>query len=159
MVLRMYGVALPLQAAAVKACRAMQVCVQVELQAVAAVPLSFYRDEAAASVLADTVREHEGVLGASVCCGEGAGERSDDPTTCHRDRDKLLDRCGLLCLSASKKPDAAHPADTVHEHGCVLGACVCCGEGTGERSGDVTTCQRDRDKLLGRCDTVSLCQH
>ena len=65
---------------------------QVELQAVCLVVLSFYRDHEAAEKLADTVAEHGGILGAAVCCAENGGDPSDDWTTCDRDRDQLLDR-------------------------------------------------------------------
>lgn len=65
---------------------------QVELQGVALVALSFYRDEEAAVKLADTVAAHRGVLGACVCCAEIGGDPSDDWTTCEKDRDVLLDR-------------------------------------------------------------------
>jgi hypothetical protein len=66
---------------------------QVELQGVALVVLSFFRDEAAARALADTVAAHGGVLGAAVCCAENGGDPADEWTTCDRDRDQLLDRC------------------------------------------------------------------
>ena len=46
---------------------------QVELQAVCLVVLSFFRDREAAVRLADTVAEHRGVLGAAVCCAENGG--------------------------------------------------------------------------------------
>ena len=69
---------------------------QVELQGVSLVALSFFRDEEAARKLADTVAEHQGLLGACVCCAEVGGDPSDDWTTCERDRDVLLDRQACL---------------------------------------------------------------
>ena len=65
---------------------------QVDLQAVSLVVLSFFRDEAAAAALADTVASHGGVLGAAVCCAENGGDPDDEWTTCPGDRDELLDR-------------------------------------------------------------------
>lgn len=65
---------------------------QVELQAVSLVVLSFFRDEAAATALADLVASHGGILGAAVCCAERGGDPADDWTTCEEDRDELLDR-------------------------------------------------------------------
>ena len=65
---------------------------QVDLQAVSLVVLSFFRDEAAAAALADTVASHCGVLGAAVCCAENGGDPDDEWTTCPGDRDELLDR-------------------------------------------------------------------
>ncbi|KAL4440630.1 hypothetical protein ABPG75_003631 [Micractinium tetrahymenae] len=63
----------------------------VELQGVSLVVLSF-RDEAAATALADLVAAHGGILGAAVCCAEKGADPSDDWTTCEQDRDELLDR-------------------------------------------------------------------
>ncbi len=68
---------------------------QVELQGVSLVVLSFFRDLEAATKLADTVAAHGGLLGAAVCCAEKGGHPSDDWTTCERDRDELLDRWEL----------------------------------------------------------------
>jgi hypothetical protein len=65
---------------------------QVELQGVALVVLSFFRDAAAGEALADTVAAHGGVLGAAVCCAENGGDPDDEWTTCPGDRDELLDR-------------------------------------------------------------------
>lgn len=65
---------------------------KVELQGVSLVVLSFFRDEAAATALADLVAAHGGILGAAVCCAEKGGDPSDDWTTCEADRDELLDR-------------------------------------------------------------------
>ena len=64
----------------------------VELQGVSLVALSFFRDEAAAAALADTVAAHGGALGAAVCCAEDGGDPADEWTTCARDRHALLDR-------------------------------------------------------------------
>ncbi|KAK9817658.1 hypothetical protein WJX72_000267 [[Myrmecia] bisecta] len=69
---------------------------KVELQGVSLVALSFFRNEANAKALADTVAEHGGVLGAAVCCAENGGDLSDDWTTCPRDRSQLLDRMFVL---------------------------------------------------------------
>ena len=55
---------------------------QVELQGVALVVLSYFRDAAAAAALADTVAAHGGVLGAAVCCAENGGDADDGWTTC-----------------------------------------------------------------------------
>lgn len=66
---------------------------QVELQGVSLVALSFFRDGKAAKHLADTVADHQGILGACVCCAEIGGDASDEWTTCERDRGELLDRC------------------------------------------------------------------
>ena len=68
------------------------ITLQVELQAVSLVVLSFFRDEQAATQLADLVAAHGGILGAAVCCAEKGGDPSDDWTTCEADRDALLDR-------------------------------------------------------------------
>ncbi|KDD74274.1 hypothetical protein H632_c1439p0, partial [Helicosporidium sp. ATCC 50920] len=65
---------------------------RVELQGVALVPLSFFRDAAAARALAKKVAEHGGVLGAAVCCGDRGGFAEDEFTTCAADRSELLDR-------------------------------------------------------------------
>jgi cytosine deaminase len=65
---------------------------RVELQGVSLVTLSFYRDLAAATALADTVAVAGGLLGAAVCCAEDGGDPADDFTTCEADRDLLLDR-------------------------------------------------------------------
>lgn len=70
---------------------------QVELQGVSLVVLSFFRDEAAATALADLVAAHGGILGAAVCCAEKGGDPSDDWTTCEADRDELLDRWAPAC--------------------------------------------------------------
>ena len=67
--------------------------VQVELQGVSLVVLSFFREEEEAVKLADLVKEAGGILGAAVCCAENGGAPKDDWTTCDRDRDLLLDRC------------------------------------------------------------------
>eukprot|EP00892_Ulva_mutabilis_P005215 jgi/Ulvmu1/3065/UM015_0105.1 len=69
---------------------------KVELQAVSLVTLSFFRDEQAATVLADTVATYEGILGAAVCCSDSGGLSKDDWTTCDRDRGELLDRIFTL---------------------------------------------------------------
>ena len=69
---------------------------RVEVQGVALVALSFFRDEAAATRLADTVASYGGLLGAAVCCAEEGGSTTDDWTTCDRDRDELLDRIFTL---------------------------------------------------------------
>ncbi|KAI3436637.1 hypothetical protein D9Q98_006053 [Chlorella vulgaris] len=69
---------------------------KVELQAVSLVVLSFFRDEAAATALADLVASHGGILGAAVCCAERGGDPADDWTTCEEDRDELLDRIFTL---------------------------------------------------------------
>lgn len=53
---------------------------KVELQGVSLVVLSFFRDEAAATALADLVAQHGGILGAAVCCAEKGGDPSDDWT-------------------------------------------------------------------------------
>lgn len=68
--------------------------VQMELQACTLRPVvvSFFRDEAAATALANTVDAHGGVMGAAVCCAEDGGNPADDWTTCDADRDLLLDR-------------------------------------------------------------------
>ncbi|KAK9842487.1 hypothetical protein WJX81_002358 [Elliptochloris bilobata] len=76
---------------------------KVELQAVALVVLSFFRDAAAAAKLADTVKAHGGVLGAAVCCAENGGDPEDERTTCERDRDQLLDR--VFTLAAERDLD------------------------------------------------------
>lgn len=68
---------------------------RVELQGVALVALSHFRDAAWAKQLADTVQAHGGILGACVCCSDNGGDPSDDWTTCERDRDLLLDRSAL----------------------------------------------------------------
>ena len=65
---------------------------QVELQGVSLVALSFFRDELVAERLADIVAEHGGALGACVCCAEIGGHPSDEWTTCESDRDMLLSR-------------------------------------------------------------------
>ena len=65
---------------------------QVELQGVSLVALSFFRNAQAAESLADTVAKHGGILGACICCAEIGGDPSDDWTTCERDRSELLDR-------------------------------------------------------------------
>ena len=58
----------------------------------------------------------------------------------------------LVVLSFFRDREAAaRLADTVAEHGGVLGAAVCCAENGGEPSDDWTTCDRDRDQLLDRC--------
>lgn len=64
---------------------------QVELQGVALVTLSFFRDRDQARHLADTVRQHGGILGCAVCCSDTGGQACDEWTTCERDRDALLD--------------------------------------------------------------------
>jgi cytosine deaminase len=69
---------------------------RVDVQGVSLVVLSFFRDEAAAIKLADTVAEHKGLLGAAVCCAERGGHPEDDWTTCEKDRDLLLDRIFTL---------------------------------------------------------------
>lgn len=69
---------------------------KVELQAVSLVVLSFFRDEQAATELADLVAAHGGILGAAVCCAEQGGDPADDWTTCEADRDQLLDRIFTL---------------------------------------------------------------
>ena len=56
------------------------------------VVLSFYRDLAQATQLANVVKEHSGILGAAVCCAENGGSPCDDWTTCHKDQSFLLDR-------------------------------------------------------------------
>lgn len=68
------------------------VLVQVELQGVSLVVLSFFRDLEAATELANTVAAAGGIMGAAVCCAENGGDPNDDWTTCDRDRDMLLDR-------------------------------------------------------------------
>lgn len=65
---------------------------QVHLQGVSLVTLSFFRDEEAAAHLADTVEQYGGLLGAAVCCTDKGGLPGDDWTTCDKDRDFLLDR-------------------------------------------------------------------
>lgn len=74
---------------------------QVELQGVSLVALSFFRDEAAAARLADIVAQHKGILGACVCCAEIGGGPSDEWTTCESDRDMLLDRSSFIAALAS----------------------------------------------------------
>ena len=69
---------------------------RVEVQGVALVALSFFRDEAASTRLADTVAAYGGLLGAAVCCAEEGGSKTDDWTTCDGDRDELLDRIFTL---------------------------------------------------------------
>jgi cytosine/adenosine deaminase-related metal-dependent hydrolase len=69
---------------------------RVEVQGVALVALSFFRDEGAAVRLADTVARYGGLLGAAVCCAEEGGSPADDWTTCDGDRDELLDRIFTL---------------------------------------------------------------
>ena len=69
---------------------------RVEMQGVALVALSFFRDEAEATKLADTVARYGGLLGAAVCCAEEGGSPTDDWTTCDADRDVLLDRIFTL---------------------------------------------------------------
>lgn len=69
---------------------------RVTVQGVALVVLSFFRDEAAAVRLADTVAKYGGLLGAAVCCAEEGGSPTDDWTTCDGDRDELLDRIFTL---------------------------------------------------------------
>lgn len=69
---------------------------KVELQGVSLVVLSYFRDERAAAELADTIAQHNGVLGAAVCCAERGGDPEDDWTTCEKDRDELLDRVFTL---------------------------------------------------------------
>ena len=65
---------------------------QVELQGVSLVVLSFFRQVEEAKALADLVKAAGGILGAAVCCAENGGDPNDDWTTCDRDRDELLDR-------------------------------------------------------------------
>jgi cytosine/adenosine deaminase-related metal-dependent hydrolase len=69
---------------------------RVDVQGVSLVALSFFRDEEAATKLADIVAEHKGLLGAAVCCAERGGHPEDDWTTCEKDRDELLDRIFIL---------------------------------------------------------------
>ena len=96
---------------------------QVEMQAVALVTLSAYRDAAASERLADTVKQHGGVLGACVCCAEDGGLPSDELTTCHRDRDQLLDRCELRLLEWSFT--ASSPMQRkAHKAASMAGACL-----------------------------------
>jgi hypothetical protein len=64
---------------------------QVDLQGVSLVTLSFFRNRAAAAILADTVAQYSGVLGAAVCCSDAGGLPHDDWTTCETDRLELLD--------------------------------------------------------------------
>ena len=71
--------------------------------------LSFFRDEAAAAALADTVAAHGGVLGAAVCCAEDGGDPADEWTTCAEDRDALLDR--VLALAAARGLDVDFHVD------------------------------------------------
>jgi cytosine/adenosine deaminase-related metal-dependent hydrolase len=65
---------------------------QVELQGVSLVTLSFFRDDDAGAALADTVAAAGGILGAAVCCTHRGGLPDDDATTCESDRHALLDR-------------------------------------------------------------------
>ena len=65
---------------------------QVELQGVSLVVLSFFREEEQATQLADIVQRAGGIMGAAVCCAENGGDPKDEWTTCDRDRDILLDR-------------------------------------------------------------------
>lgn len=65
---------------------------QVDIQAVSYVALSFFRDAAQAAQLADLVKEHGGVLGAAVCCESQFDVHEGEETTCDQDRDVLLDR-------------------------------------------------------------------
>jgi cytosine/creatinine deaminase len=54
------------------------------------------RDEKKSEVLADTVKEYDGILGAAVCCSDKGGLETDDWTTCDNDRGVLLDRIFTL---------------------------------------------------------------
>lgn len=69
---------------------------KVEIQGVALVVLSYFRDEHAGQRLAETVKEHGGILGAAVCCSEKGGLSDDEWTTCPGDREELLDRIFML---------------------------------------------------------------
>ncbi len=115
-------------------------CLQVELQAVSLVVLSFFRDEQAARQLADRVAQH----GALVGC-----------------RNSARRRLHLLSL----RPPAQAPALSTRRPvrccccfaaGGVLGAAVCCAERGGDPEDDWTTCEADRDVLLDRCAGKSL---
>lgn len=97
---------------------------QVELQGVSLVVLSFFRDEAKATQLADLVQQAGGILGAAVCCAENGGDPNDDWTTCDRDRDELLDRCTapllpifvFCCLAAASVADSHKGLAQTHYH-------------------------------------------
>ncbi|GMH42478.1 hypothetical protein BSKO_10397 [Bryopsis sp. KO-2023] len=65
---------------------------KVEIQGVALVVLSYFRDMDAGRCLAETVKKNGGVLGAAVCCSEKGGLEDDEWTTCPGDREELLDR-------------------------------------------------------------------
>jgi cytosine deaminase len=64
---------------------------KVELQGVSLNILSFFRDEIAATELADNVRSHGGILGAAVSCTDRGGYADDEYTTCGNDMPLLLD--------------------------------------------------------------------
>lgn len=64
---------------------------KVELQGVSLNILSFFRDEAAATELADNVKSHGGILGAAVSCTDRGGYDDDEYTTCGDDMPGLLD--------------------------------------------------------------------
>lgn len=65
---------------------------QVEIQGVALVVLSYFRDLDKSRKLAQLVKEKGGVLGAAVSCSDKGGFEEDDWTTCSSDREMLLDR-------------------------------------------------------------------
>lgn len=62
----------------------------------------------------------------------------------------------LVVLSFFRDEEAARQlADTVAEHGGLLGAAVCCAERGGDPADDWTTCEADRDVLLDRIFTLA----
>ena len=62
----------------------------------------------------------------------------------------------LVVLSFFRDAEAARKlADTVAEHGGLLGAAVCCAEQGGDPSDDWTTCEGDRGELLDRIFTLA----
>lgn len=81
------------------------------------VVLSFFRDAAAATALADLVAAHGGILGAAVCCAEKGGDPSDDWTTCEADRDELLDR---WVAHQGGRAGRAAPVLVVQAPGCAV---------------------------------------
>lgn len=79
---------------------------QVEIQGVALVVLSYFRDLEKSRKLAQLVKEKGGILGAAVSCSDKGGLEEDDWTTCSSDREVLLDRLdpfGCYVLSGSKQ--------------------------------------------------------